>query len=107
VIDAASWLCLGIGGLACIVGALGLLRMPDLFTRMHAASLVDTAGAGFVLLGLALQAGLTLVAVKLAIIGLLIFFTSPTATHALTRAALTRGLDPKLAEEGGTPSKRS
>jgi multicomponent Na+:H+ antiporter subunit G len=104
VIDAASWLCLGIGGLACIVGALGLLRMPDLFTRMHAASLVDTAGAGFVLLGLALQAGLTLVAVKLAIIGLLIFFTSPTATHALARAALYRGVKPLLAEEGA-PSK--
>lgn len=104
MIDAASWLCLGIGGLACIVGALGLLRMPDLFTRMHAASLVDTAGAGFVLLGLALQAGLTLVAVKLAIIGLLIFFTSPTATHALARAALYRGVKPLLAEEGA-PSK--
>ena len=104
MIDVASWLCLGAGGLACIVGALGLLRMPDLFTRMHAASLVDTVGAGFVLLGLALQAGLTLVTVKLAIIALLIFFTSPTATHALARAALYRGVKPLLAEEGA-PSK--
>jgi multicomponent Na+:H+ antiporter subunit G len=54
-----------------------------------------------------LQAGLTLVCVKLVMIGLLIFFTSPTATHALTRAALTRGLEPVLAEEGELPSKRS
>jgi len=105
VIDAASWLCLGLGGLACVIGALGLLRMPDLFTRMHAASLIDTVGAGFVLLGLALQAGPTLVSVKLAIIWLLIFFTSPTATHALARAALYRGVKPLLAEEGA-PSKR-
>jgi len=105
VIDIASWICLGVGGLACVVGAVGLLRMPDLFTRMHAASLVDTVGAGFVLLGLALQAGPTLVTVKLAMIGLLIFFTSPTATHALARAALYRGVKPLLAEEG-TPSKR-
>jgi multicomponent Na+:H+ antiporter subunit G len=105
VIDVASWICLGVGGLACVIGAVGLLRMPDLFTRMHAASLVDTAGAGFVLLGLALQAGLTLVTVKLAMIGLLIFFTSPTATHALARAALYRGVKPLLAEEGA-PSKR-
>ena len=105
MIDIASWICLGVGGLACVVGAVGLLRMPDLFTRMHAASLVDTVGAGFVLLGLALQAGPTLVTVKLAMIGLLIFFTSPTATHALARAALYRGVKPLLAEEG-TPSKR-
>jgi len=104
VIDVASWICLGVGGLACVVGALGLLRMPDLFTRMHAASLVDTVGAGFVLLGLALQAGPTLVTVKLAMIGLLIFFTSPTATHALARAALYRGVKPLLAEERA-PSK--
>jgi multicomponent Na+:H+ antiporter subunit G len=105
VIEAASWICLGIGGFACIVGAVGLLRMPDLFTRMHAASLVDTVGAGFVLLGLALQAGPTLVTVKLAIIGMLIFFTSPTATHALARAALYRGVKPLLAGEGAS-SKR-
>jgi len=105
VIDVASWICLGVGGLACVVGAVGLLRMPDLFTRMHAASLVDTIGAGFVLLGLALQAGLTLVTVKLAMIGLLIFFASPTATHALARAALYRGVKPLLAEEDA-PSKR-
>jgi multicomponent Na+:H+ antiporter subunit G len=105
VIDIASWICIGVGGLACVVGALGLLRMPDLFTRMHAASLVDTVGAGFVLLGLALQAGLTLVTVKLVMIGLLIFFASPTATHALARAALYRGVKPLLAEEDA-PSKR-
>ncbi|HLB13557.1 MAG TPA: monovalent cation/H(+) antiporter subunit G [Burkholderiales bacterium] len=105
MIDVASWICLGVGGLACVVGAVGLLRMPDLFTRMHAASLVDTIGAGFVLLGLALQAGLTLVTVKLAMIGLLIFFASPTATHALARAALYRGVKPLLAEEDA-PSKR-
>lgn len=104
MIDVASWICLGVGGLACIVGALGLLRMPDLFTRMHAAGLVDTVGAGFVLLGLALQAGLTLVTVKLAMIGLLIFFASPTATHALARAALYRGVKPLLAG-GDAPSK--
>jgi multicomponent Na+:H+ antiporter subunit G len=105
VIDVASWLCLGVGGLACVVGAVGLLRMPDLFTRVHAASLIDTVGAGFVLLGLALQAGLTLVTVKLAIIALLVFFASPTATHALARAALYRGVKPLLAGEDA-PSKR-
>lgn len=107
VIDAASWLLLGAGGFFCTVGALGLLRMPDFYTRMHAASVTDTLGAGFILLGLALQAGLTLVTVKLVFIGLLIFFASPTATHALAKAALTRGVEPLLARtEGDAPWKR-
>jgi multicomponent Na+:H+ antiporter subunit G len=98
-IDAASWVLLVAGGLFCIVGAVGLLRMPDFYTRVHAASVTDTLGAGLILLGLILQAGLTLIAAKLVIIGLLIFFTSPAATHALARAALGRGLRPLLDEQ--------
>ncbi len=98
-VDLLSWICLSAGGVFCIVGALGMLRMPDFYTRMHAASVIETLGAGLILLGLTLQAGLTLVAVKLLMIGLLLFFTSPAATHALARAAMTRGLQPQLAEE--------
>lgn len=106
-VDLASWLLLGAGGVFCVIGGIGLIRMPDFYTRVHAASVTDTLGAGLILAGLMLQAGLTLVCVKLVMIGLLILFTSPTATHALTRAALTRGLEPVLAGEGGSPSKRS
>jgi len=106
-VDLASWLLLGAGSIFCVIGGVGLIRMPDFYTRVHAASVTDTLGAGLILAGLMLQAGLTLVCVKLVMIGLLIFFTSPTATHALTRAALTRGLEPVLAEEGRPPSKRS
>jgi len=83
-----SWILLLAGGAFCMIGALGLVRMPDFFTRMHAASVTDTLGAGLLLLGLMLQAGLSLVTVKLIVIGLLIFFTSPTSTHALAQAAL-------------------
>lgn len=101
-----SWILLAAGGLFCLIGAVGLLRMPDLFTRMHAASVTDTLGAGLILLGLALQAGLTLVSFKLLAIGLLIVFTSPTATHALARAALARGVKPLLAGGEGAPSNR-
>ncbi len=99
LVDAASWVCLASGGLFCVIGAVGLIRMPDFYTRMHAASVTDTLGAGLILSGLILQAGFTLVAAKLLIIGLLIFFTSPTATHALARAAFVRGVQPKL--DGG------
>lgn len=104
-LDLASWLLLGAGGVFCVIGGIGLIRMPDFYTRVHAASVTETLGAGLILAGLMLQAGLTLVCVKLVMIGLLIFFTSPTATHALTRAALTRGIEPVLARDGGPPSK--
>jgi multicomponent Na+:H+ antiporter subunit G len=99
LIDVASWVLLLAGGAFCMVGALGLVRMPDFFTRMHAASVTDTLGAGLMLLGLMLQAGFSLVTVKLIVVGLLIFFTSPTATHALAQAALARGLQPVLAPQ--------
>jgi len=104
-IDALSWACLVGGGFFCIVGAVGLLRMPDFYTRMHAASVIETLGAGLILLGLIVQAGLTLVAVKLLMVGVLIFFASPTATHALARAAMVRGLKPLLADDRSTASK--
>ena len=107
IVDIASWVCLVAGGFFCLVGGIGLLRMPDFYTRMHGASITETLGAGFLLAGMMLHAGLTLVSVKLAMIGLLMLVASPTATHALARAALSSGLRPKTganaaddAEEG-------
>ena len=102
-LDIASWALILAGGAFCLVGALGILRMPDFYTRVHAASVTDIVGSFAILLGLGLQAGLSLVAVKLVFIALLIFFTSPAATHALVKAALERGLEPLQGEE---PSKR-
>ena len=86
LLTVASWILLLAGGIFCIIGAVGLLRMPDFYTRMHAASVIETLGAGLILLGLMLQAGLTLVAVKLLFLGLLIFFASPTATQNAVRS---------------------
>lgn len=103
VADFVSWACLAAGGAFSVIGAFGLLRMPSLFTRMHAASVTDTLGAGLILLGLAVQAGFSLVAVKLIVLGLLIFFASPVATHALAKAAIARGVNPLLTQ--GEPSK--
>jgi multicomponent Na+:H+ antiporter subunit G len=104
VAEAISWACIVAGSLFCLIGAVGMVRMPSFFTRMHAASLIDTLGAGLILLGLVLQTGFTLVTVKLAMIGVLLLFASPTATHALAKAALARGVDPL--ETGGESSKR-
>jgi multicomponent Na+:H+ antiporter subunit G len=95
-LDIASGVLLAGGGFFCIVGAVGLLRMPDFFTRTHAASLIETLGAGLILAGLALQAGFTLALLKLVILGLLILFASPTATHALAKAARERGVEARI-----------
>ena len=97
-IEVLSLLCLAAGAFFCLVGGIGLVRMPDFFTRVHAASVTETLGAGLLLLGLILKAGLTLVSVKLAIIGILIYFASPTASHALAKAALIAGIKPVLAD---------
>lgn len=96
-LDVLSWICIVVGAVFCVIGTVGLVRMPDFYTRVHAAGIVDTAGAGFLLFGMILQAGLTLIAVKLVMVGLLLLFTSPTATHALLKAAMARGVKPLLA----------
>ena len=94
-----SWGFLVSGGGFCIVGAIGLLRMPDPYTRLHASSVVDTLGVGLILVGLILQAGFTLISAKLAVIGLLVFFISPVAGHAVARAMIHRNVKPVLADQ--------
>jgi multicomponent Na+:H+ antiporter subunit G len=102
-IDIVSAACL-IGGVGfALIGAVGLIRFPDVFARMHAAGLIDTLAAALVLLGLALQAPTWLVAAKLLLIYLFILLTSPTATHALARAALHGGVTPRLGRPAAHP----
>jgi multicomponent Na+:H+ antiporter subunit G len=106
VLHILSWCCLAAGGFFCVVGGIGLVRMPDFYTRMHAASVAETLGAGLILSGLTIQAGVSLVAAKLLMIGVIIFFTSPVATHALAKAAFGRGVTPLLHEQEDLSSKR-
>ena len=106
-IDAASWVLLLAGSAFTIAGGIGVLRLPDVYTRAHAASLTDTLGAGLILIGLMLQGGFTLVTVKLALILVFIAFTSPTATHALIHTAHASGLDPLLQDAEDETSKTS
>ncbi len=93
-IDLLSGLLL-MGGIGILViGSLGLLRMPDFYTRLHPAGMTDTLGAGLTLLGLMLQAGWTLVTIKLLLILLFLWFASPVASHALAGAALSDAANP-------------
>lgn len=94
-----SWILIAAGSFFYVVGAIGVVRMPDVFARMHAAGISDTVGAGLLIGGMMIEAGLTLVAVKLLIILLVILFTSPVATHALAQAALQSGCIPVLANK--------
>lgn len=83
-----------LGVLALLTGAVGLHRMPDFYTRTHAASVIDTAGVALVLAALLLRCETWATAIRLLLIGLFLFFTSPTATHALAQSALQDGLRP-------------
>ena len=93
-IDALSWPLLVAGSLFVIIGGIGLIRMPDFFSRLHPAGLVDTMGAALIVAGLILQAEAWQVAAKLILVLVFVFFTSPTATHAVAHAALASGLEP-------------
>lgn len=102
VVDILSWACLVLGSFFFVVGATGIVRFPDFWSRLHAASVADSGGMILIVLGLCLQAGWSLVTVKLLIIGVFLFITGPTATHAVAHAALVTGWRPKLGK-GITP----
>ncbi|MBT8436953.1 MAG: monovalent cation/H(+) antiporter subunit G [Gammaproteobacteria bacterium] len=83
---------MSIGGVFVFIGGLGALRMPDLYTRMHAASITDSIGPVLIITGIMLQAGLSLASIKLAAILLFLVLTGPTASNALASAALLAGI---------------
>jgi multicomponent Na+:H+ antiporter subunit G len=96
ILDILSWFLLLGGSAVVVIGAIGLIRMPDFYTRLHPAGVTDTMGAGMILSGLILQVGFNLTAVKLLMILLFLFFTSPASSHATARAAMADGLKPLL-----------
>ena len=101
--DIASWLFIAAGSASIVISAVGLLRLPDFYTRLHAGGVTDTFGAELLIIGMAIQAGFTLLTVKLFIIGLFLFFTGPTTTHATANAAWVAGLKPRLADNSDEP----
>jgi multicomponent Na+:H+ antiporter subunit G len=96
ILEIIGWVTMVAGGAFVLIGGIGVLRFPDMYTRLHAASVTETLGAGLLLFGMLLHAGSWLVAVKLILLGLFLFATSPTSAHALARTALEGGLKPRL-----------
>lgn len=99
IIDALSWVLISCGSALVVIAALGMVRLPDLFSRMQSASIIDTMGGGLLLIGLMLQSGFSLVTLKLAFILALLFYIGPVISHALAQAALHEGVKPILAED--------
>lgn len=93
-IEILSWVLILGGSAFTAIGALGLLRFPDFWPRLHAASVTESAGVFLLLGGMAIQAGFGLITLKLVLIGVFLFVTGPTATHAVANAALVSGLKP-------------
>jgi len=94
IFDWISWACIIGGAFFAIVGALGIIRLPDIYSRMHGAGMVDTLGCWLILIGLMFQTDEWIVFIKLGLIIMFIAFTAPTTTFALSRAAINGGVNP-------------
>jgi len=99
-LDVASWILILLGAFFALTAAVGLVRLPEFFSRTHSAGVLDTLAAGLILLGFGLQSGLSLVSVKLVLVLAFILITGPTAAHALARSALHSGVRPRTEDSG-------
>ena len=95
-LDIGTWVLLLAGSVLLLITGYGLLRLPDLYSRIHAGGMADTLATFLIFFGLSLQSGFSLVTVKLLMVIAFIFFTSPTASYALAHASFVAGLKPKL-----------
>ena len=98
---------IGLGVISVLIGALGLIRLPDVYSRIHAAGIIDTAGVAFFILGMICLSGWSLVTVKLILIGIFLFFTSPISGHAIARVAHLKGIAPHGRDLTATATKTS
>ncbi len=92
--DIVSWGLILLGSGAVVTGAIGIVRFPDFYTRLHAAGVTDTAGAELIVFGMMLQAPSWIVVAKLGFISVFLALTSPVATHAIAHAAWMVGFRP-------------
>jgi len=103
VLEVLSWILVCTGGAFVLIGGIGALRLPNFYTRLHAASLTETMATILIFAGMILQAGLSLASVKLVAIMLFLLLTAPTASYALANAALQSGMRPEAdGEEDST-----
>jgi multicomponent Na+:H+ antiporter subunit G len=102
-VDWLSWLLLAAGGFFVLIGGIGMLRMPDVYTRMHACSVTETMGTLLIISGLMLQTGWDLATFKLFAVFLFLMFTGPVASYALANSALIAGVKPIVVRDPVQP----
>ena len=95
LINIFSWMAIILGSVFIITGAYGAYKAPGFWIRLQSVSLIESLGAFLMLIGLGLQSGFTFVTVKIVIIGIFLFITGPTSTHALANAAFSSGVRPE------------
>jgi len=113
VLHVISGVLLVLGSFFSLIGAVGLLRLPDFYARSHAVGVADTMGAGLIMVGLMVHTltlidsvglhGEVMVLIKLAAVLTFLLVTSPISGHAVTRAAWRSGLMPVLADAPNAP----
>ncbi|WOI53962.1 monovalent cation/H(+) antiporter subunit G [Parvularcula sp. LCG005] len=99
VLDILSWILFLLGGFFILTGAIGVIRFPDFYTRLHAAGVTDTLGADLILLAMVFQSDNWITIVKLFIIFVFLLLTSPVSTHAVAHAAWAKGLNPRTGKD--------
>ena len=99
ILELISWIFIVAGAMLGIAGGIGIHRFPDFYSRLHAVGITDTLCAAMFLAGLCMQTGFSIASLKLLLIFIFLFFSSPTATHALANAAILGGLKPELDED--------
>lgn len=104
-LDIASWFFLISGSFFSIVGGIGIVRLPEFFSRLHGGGVTDTLGAAGIILGLLFQIHHPLVGVKLIMILFFLVITSPASCHALAKSALAQGLKPVLDAKSNKKSR--
>lgn len=104
---AISALFIVIGIAFMLMGSIGILRLPDFYSRTHAVSKSDTLGIAFVILGLVIYEGFTQSSLKLLLVVLFIALANPVGTHALAKAALHKGLKPLITDNKSNKADQS
>ncbi len=96
VLEVISWIFLLAGSFFSIVGGIGIVRLPEFYSRLHGGGITDTLGAALILIGLCFQISSGLILAKLLMILFFLMVSSPSSCHALARSALSQGVKPVL-----------
>ncbi|TWU37813.1 Na(+)/H(+) antiporter subunit G1 [Novipirellula aureliae] len=105
--DIFSWVLLITGSIFSMIGGIGIVRLPEFYSRMHGAGITDTMGAGLIVAGLMCQSGLSLTTLKLVAILFFLLITSPSSCHALARSAMEHSFMPGVDLDSSRRAGRS